>query len=500
CAKFVRLLSKREQLLKLQKRATELAAMLKNRQLPASISQKLQQLRAIESGDLSSLTQNTEQLEKLLPLSRLQKIATKIRSFQIGTAFPQLSPLSLDGVAIKGTDLEVQPGKYFAGFTAGILGRQVGQLNTSSVQTKDWLVNGRAGLGDPDKSHVQMVYQFAQQGAQESDLDPQKGQNTVLGLRAGLNLLDDRLRISGEWMYAQSSFLRQDSSLAVWPRSLAPQGEATQGQAWNLNGQLNIWKGGDLTGRYAQIGRNYFSLGAPFLLTDRERYEVRFAQSFGKGIWTLGGFVRRDADRLDPDQIQQTAIESAGLQLRFQPKKAPYIQLEYAPYAQKGNLAEDQQAGLSLLNVQSGWQYRLGTINGNTQLIYSQQFVQTADTNVQQTFGMLALQQSLMIGSVVSGNGSVSMIRHAAGQVMTWQASLTAHTPKWGSYTIGSRRGQDLFLGGAERTAFSFSAQIPLGKSLSWECFVEKSLIQYGDQITPDYDEYIVQSAIRFRW
>lgn len=504
CEEFLQLYAKKAEWERLKAQKQRLLALKKEYEKYRLWLEKAEQLKALEAGDYRSLLSDPKVLSQLPIFSRFQEKISAFKQVGVGVTYPFYSANSIDGIILKGLDVTYHPGKWFVSLSGGKLGRTV--IATQTQNPNAWLGASRLGIGDPDKNYLAAMYLHARQFAQEDTglvaaLPVSLWQNQVFGVQGQLNIWDSRVQLGGE--YLQSLSLLADSS-AREERSA----EQLSGQTWEIRGELSPLANGQtqITARYAWVSPDYYSMGAPLLITDRERYQFRLQQSLKEGRWQLSAYWRKDADNLVPYKWTQTTVSAYGLSMRWQPKKGPMVQVDYAPYFQQNDRLDSlkYQNRLSVLTAQSQYSWQAGSWQGTSAILYSQQL--NRGQSEQQDFSayLLTVNQMLM------GPGNISLI--ASGTLMKGQysvergdtyaadVSLNWGTQKWGTYALGGHWLEEKQEGGAERKGLYASVALSLAKSLQFDLRAERNyLFNYIPQ-QPNTNEYLIRGGLSFRW
>jgi hypothetical protein len=322
-------------------------------------------------------------------------------------------PLLIAGIPVKGLHLEFNHKQFYL---YQVLGRMQSFSVDSSAKMdisrihRNSLVT-RIGYGMPDKSHLHAFVLWAKDAyplGYEAQFSPLS--NQVLGLEAAWKPKKfKQTQLFAE--YYQSLETQLTASDSTW--------NLFQNAGWNatanrfLNASSRVGMAGKINLRhsffqnktllsalYQRVGAQYRSLGAPFLIRDRERYELMLTQKLGKST-SLNGFLRKDRNQLQPFLPYQTQMKSAGLGLQHRWKKGQSLQINWAPYVQESDSAAinaftQTQSQLLSTQIQLPWgeitkqsttisasslwmnRYYEGRIlSGNTELEYEQFFKQS---------------------------------------------------------------------------------------------------------------------------
>ncbi|HCN05599.1 MAG TPA: hypothetical protein DIS79_08260 [Bacteroidetes bacterium] len=401
---------------------------------------KLQQMRDVAKGDISDYT---DVLSSMGFMSDVERVMASLPTVGVGTVFPTFTPITLSGARIQGAMLEWNPGWFYVHVTGGTMQRPL--LRFDSVRVDSGLFTSadnsaygrhlyaaRLGVGRRDGSHVFLTGMFVEDDPvsvaltdSNTALTPQKNMLTGLDLRVE--------PIEGVWsMQAEAAV-----SLTVADRT-APtlsdddvpgfllglsDSSASSYFDWAATAQtaVNIRETGTrFTASIRRIGPGYRALAVPNLRTDILRYDVRADQSFWKRQMSVGLFYRRDLDNLIPWKRSTTTITSLGGTLGLNIRRWPFLRVSYAPYAQINDATDtllrfDNRT--TVLNVTTGYNYRIGSMGAGTTLTYGQQNSSTLRGASDYGVTSVNVQQSLSFVfplSVTAGLGYI--VQSAAGQ------------------------------------------------------------------------------------
>jgi hypothetical protein len=358
---------------------------------------KLQDLRDVSNGDISSYT---SVLEDMGLMSSVESAVRYLPTVGYGTVFPTYTPLTLNGARIQGGFAEWNPGGTFYvaaayGTTQQPLARVDSfRVDTTFFRTQDnsdfgrTIVAGRLGFGQRDGEHVIFsgVYLLDDKNSLPpldslSGLTPQK--NIVGSMHIKLVPIEGVWTLEGE---VSGSITVGDLNAPQFSLDGAPNflldlidSSASSYADLAFSGATTVTirsTGTRITGSIRQIGSGYRALGVPNLRTDYLRYDVRADQSFLRRQLTMGVFARRDRDNLIPIKRATTSLESIGASVGLNFRGWPYLRASYAPYVQESDALDTLlqfRNETTLLNVTLGHSYRIGTIQANTNVTFGQQ-------------------------------------------------------------------------------------------------------------------------------
>ena len=137
------------------------------------------------------------------------------------------------------------------------------------------------------------------------------GQSLGLGAEGEAYLLEKRLRVLGEWNLTRfqptnkiPTVTWQNPTLALEPQFLS---------AWRAEAEATLWDNRTrLLAKWEQVDPHYFSLGTPFLISDRRRHHFQWDQQFWEGKPGISAYWRKDQDHLVPFQNSRNTVSAGG--------------------------------------------------------------------------------------------------------------------------------------------------------------------------------------------
>jgi hypothetical protein len=247
------------------------------------------------------------------------------------------SPLTIQGVRIRGAGIDLRPGIFRFSVQGGRVQRTVTAGAEGSVYRRN-LIAAQLGIGRETGSFIDLNVVKAKDvvGSLEQSLfvvdsilvdtipeglRPQVGtrpeENLTTGLNGQLMLFGNRLVLKGEGAVAlitRDLLAPQVGSAAgavgllskLQPIRLSTSGD----YSYNVDASLNLERG-SLRGGYEYVGPGYTSLGLPYLINDRQAYHVGGNLRMLGNRFTLQGQVRRQANNL-ADQKRGTITRNTA--------------------------------------------------------------------------------------------------------------------------------------------------------------------------------------------
>lgn len=279
-----------------------------------------------------------------------------------GAIYPRLSDFSLSGPQVTGGLAELTPGPLWLTFAAGRAQRAVegvaSQPDLAIVAREGtyerWLYAARAGLGDPQGTHVHLVGLVARDDTTSigtpGETRPQD--NISLTSLAGVSFFRRRVRVAAE---GTLSALNQDRTAerigtddlldpdstsipsAFLPLArvvvdlFEPTFSTTLGYAGRVEGHVRL-KWGGLQARYKRIGPGFRSLGVYALRDDRDEWRVQPRLRLARGKIDLNVQVSQARNNLSGQRAATLDRQQLGANLRAQ--VAPWLSVSVT--AQQG--------------------------------------------------------------------------------------------------------------------------------------------------------------------
>ena len=291
-------------------------------------------------------------------INRLQNFLLGLDELDIGSSYPYFSPLTLSGVRIHGVNFAyTSVRKWHIGIN---FGKKQGStepdtLLISSSNTSyyaQYMGGIQVGIGRPGGNFCYLQHlRTADYGhapttvvEQESSMPKPYIENFVTGLAFRYQDPKRIVLLSGE---INQSLLNPDQDApphhSEQPLNLSRLlgGVAKTGSAvdWSYQGnaKVNLPNGTTrLSALIHHLGKGYRTLGAPFLLTDITRYEIKGNQELLRNKIQVGAYLRRDFDQTAPlSKINRMFTTNYGTQLRYSPSKSLTLIADYSPYAQQ---------------------------------------------------------------------------------------------------------------------------------------------------------------------
>jgi hypothetical protein len=218
-----------------------------------------------------------------------------------GDYVPALSRYTASSVRVRGGGVELTPGAFRIGVTAG-RAQDATDVSAFDAAPRRNLYAGLIGLGDPTRTFVEFSALRAEDGSSGADtLSAPPQENVVAAAAAGLSLFGGRLRFKGE---GSASLFSRDIRAGelegigqpAWTEDLfTPRVSSRIDYAWNGEARVAV---GTMSfgGQVEYVGPGFTTLGNPYFVNDRQEVRVfgtfRFLRGRVSGNTSIG--QRRD--------------------------------------------------------------------------------------------------------------------------------------------------------------------------------------------------------------
>ena len=336
---------------------------------------------------------NKQILNKLGMNTPAAKVMGSIQSFSIGTSYPLYSELTMNGVRSTGFHIELNPGKFYAAFTKGVIHEQRYDSAINRYEFQQKVNAGRLGVGKKNANHFILTYVSTEdQGlsfaAPKDDIIFTPGNNLLLGAEFQLSLFKKKFVTQAEVNGASTT---SDNFAPAMPDmgagsekinallkkvNYTPNLTTRRDYAYSVKSEMRLFKDNTvISGYYSYIGPGYTSFTAPYLLVDQLKYEGKLSQSFWKKRISFGGFYKYLTDDLFNSKSYKTTVSGYGAEVAINIPKVPSLWAKYLPINQVSDYTVVNQTAKLASNMTMGGashNYNFSRVSCNTQILYSQ--------------------------------------------------------------------------------------------------------------------------------
>jgi hypothetical protein len=488
--------------------------------------ESLKDLDDIEKIKDRALSESLDKLDELGLVGSSEKFFANFPALSVGVTYPSYTALTLSGAPVTGVNVEWNPGNFYVAFAGGKTQRAIqipGTLNLDSVvfnpSYSRMLYSARIGYGKKEGSHVILTALYSKDDQGSLPIDSTSAPittpkaNYVLSLDVNVPVVQDRFTLMGE---IAGSMLTGDvttaeitsSDIPDWVKNLvAPNVSSVADYAYLLRSVVNIPETGTrLTGSLRSVGPVYFSLGVPALRNDNLRWEGRLEQKFARRQVTASVFYKHDADNLFAQyKDASSTVTSFGVGLGLNFVRLPYLRVEYSPYQQRYTYATEAltiENRTTLITANTGYYYKIGSLNAGTSLGYSSQQANTfqglsdygvstitANQNVNFTFP-LAISAGFSSSTLKAADSSQQIIS------LDLSGSYTAFDI-WNTsagFTLARQADAD------NNAGFYINSSVALWNAGIFELRAERNVYRNLLYTLDNFNEFIFSASFTSRW
>lgn len=274
---------------------------------------------------------------------------------RLGDVNPVYSKYSLNGILVRGGEIDLHPGRIRFAATYGRTKRAIASSAGSSASFKQDLYGFRAGYGEKNGSHADLIWVKIRDDAgslgSTGTLKPQE--NLLTGLKARHVMFDRKLALTGELI--GSAFTRDLNSAEVdisghvpaFVRNLYAYRTSSQYDfAAYLESKISTGTG---NGRVAlsNIGPGFQSLGTSYTHNDLRELSSDWNQRFKNGGLVLKLSYALSRDNLKDQKRATTWTNSGLINMNLTGRTKPSFNLGYRFYKQ-GN---DDDSSFAIDNI-----------------------------------------------------------------------------------------------------------------------------------------------------
>jgi hypothetical protein len=440
--------SKRDYYNKLMARKAEIEKYAKQFGLmDSSGNLKIDQIKDVDPSKLGDSKYLFDKLRNHKLLRKFDKILYSVKSISIGMGTPNFSSLSLNGMAVNGFTMEVEPFNIYGGFTYGEILNPVLTNNFNYMSYRRNLVGGKLGYGSKDKSHIHLSIISATDDS--SSVNPRdslylKGKlpqdNKVINMDAQLNLFKDKFILTAEISGSQTvkdltNFTGNNIINATatgnsndWFVNIFTQNQqvhkAVVDYAINAKLETKLFKDKtNLSASFKRVGPNYYSFGLPFLMRDLMTFEVKYSQKLWKNRIQLSAFIRRNNDNLTNNKTLTTVFYTYGFDFNLKIPKFPSVRASMNPIMIQNDSVSFQMMSL---NTTVNYSFNLKKIQSVVSFTYLKQFTLLYDTTYYFDIDNASLLYTIHVkkGPTVQFNSGFFANQNKLGRKDTWIAGV----------------------------------------------------------------------------
>jgi hypothetical protein len=322
-----------------------------------------------------------ENLSKFGLISGSEQLMMDIKTFGIGTSYPNYTPHTLNGVPISGINIELTPAFLYVAFA--------GSMNQRGIPEEAYKRNlfaGRIGAGKQEESHIHITGLYAKDDElsiatplPNSSLTPKA--NYIFGLEGKLRFFENSLIIEGETAASmltrdvRSADLDIDGMPPIVKNLMQPKVSSSFDYMYAAKTFINLEATNTkLTLSTKMIGPGYTSLGVPNLRSDYLGYEGKIDQRFMNNKISLSTSIKRQRDNLIDWKAYTTTTTSFNVNLGIRMPSLPSISVTYTPFFQKNDETDPLRAidnKTNMISLVSSYNYKIMEFQSSTYFVLS---------------------------------------------------------------------------------------------------------------------------------
>lgn len=369
-------------------------------------------LRASPSRFIDAFSQNTPTF--------VRKFLGAFETLELGNTHPDYGILVLQHTSVRGVNIAVNPGVFYAAFVTGTVTHDLHKFYRTHInQPKTRIYYGGFGIGDRRESYLHFSFLSARDEGRGEVEEYRLRDNVVIGASGGLSFFQNRWKTEVEGAFSVYTRDRTvpglDEYLPIpftFPDGLLKINASTMGDvAFKVSSRLRL-KNLSMDAQIRRTGAGYHTLGNPYLRNDLLLADGRVAYKFLKNRLSLSGFFKHQYDDLAGWKDYRTTLSSAGLSVAWRNAKQPWVVLNWSPWTQYADHPTKKiKAETSHFSMLSGYAYTIKNIRASTTISYTRLITsRIIDTTF---FGLrsnsFSLAQSMRLNRKLSMNGSVNL-------------------------------------------------------------------------------------------
>ncbi|MDX1909325.1 MAG: hypothetical protein SF053_19965 [Bacteroidia bacterium] len=252
------------------------------------------------------------------------KYQPQVQQFQIGTAYPHFSTLSLDGVILQGIYTTTKIGSWELSFAGGRWVQpwsRTDSIKAQSIISGPILVGARFRYNAKKEGFVgvNFVQVWDKRTIQKPIGSYEKNTYQLVSLDIGTSFLNKKGMITGEW--------------AILPNFAYLVNETTFiSQAGRISLEYQPVGNVRFVGHYSKKDENFALLTNPFLFLPEEQYRAEVRTGFFKGNLDFSSFVQKDQfASYTSGALRDYETFTFGSNLRASVADMGFIGVQYAP-------------------------------------------------------------------------------------------------------------------------------------------------------------------------
>jgi hypothetical protein len=452
-----------------------------------------------------------------------EKLMMSVNALGIGTNYPSYSEYTLNGVPVTGINVEVNPGIFYAAFTAS--------KNQSSVENSAYQRNlyaGRLGIGKKDGTHLFFTGVYVRDdensitvSSNNSALGPSVPSNNltltpkanyVSGAETNLALFDEHILIEGEGNVSvltrdtRDANLESDAIPNFIKRMVTPKISTSFDYSYAGKISFNNSKSATrISFGIKMIGPGYTSLGVPSLRNDQLAYDAKVEQKFFERHLSLGAFFKNSHDNLIEWKSSTTTTTAFGINLGLNFPKLPFLQVSYSPYLQKNDdtvLVQKVENKTTMFSAVTGYNLLIEEFNLSTTVAFISNEAKSLNGLSNYRTNSISITEAVSFNKPVSFAGTWGLIKTASpllnSDINNIDFSVNVILSEYLSSTLGLNYTAERAIN--KKTGFYLDTAISPWNNITLNARLEESTYKDLVDNSFNYNELLLKVVLNVSW
>lgn len=328
-------------------------------------------------------------------------------TLEAGNCHPSYSPLTLNGINLKGVNVEFNPGGFYSAFATGKLKRVIQETDPVFQEYERKITFGRIGYGKKDKTQfiLSMLHAIDDPESLDPDgikyrIDPDTlvldvgtfihgvdsgymfkmpQENYVSSAEFNLVLLKEKLSVKSEIAGSlttdnQNAFdIIYDKIPEVISDNLFFNTDTKMDYAFAIRPVLKL-KTTQISGGMRRIGPGFRSLGVAYLRSNVTQYDAGITQHFNRKKIRVQAFFKHNIDNVTEWNPRTSKVSNYGVNTTFKIKKALFLTALYSQYTAE-SMINEMNVDFTADNISftTGYRKKFGDISTYTTAMFTRQ-------------------------------------------------------------------------------------------------------------------------------
>ena len=292
------------------------------------------------------------------PREILERRFPILRCLYLGDAFPRFSPLTVDGIRIRGFGIDINPGPIILSYFQGNVQRGTEGTSYSEPAYGRCIYAIRVGIGKLDGSYfvINFFHAIDDTASVDTILKVHPRENAVMGVKwkqkFGPISVDNELALSAtsENLYAPEMELGKYKFFEPFKRIITPRISTHYDGAFITRLGIKVSRC-QIIARYRYIGPGYVSLGTSGLKTDIEGWTISTGVKLHKYV-RLNARWRSEHNNLANTKLQRTDDNEVRGRLVVRVPNLPQVSFEIREFKRTGRTITNRRSYRVRINYQ----------------------------------------------------------------------------------------------------------------------------------------------------